>query len=87
MDMREINSTDFKNHLGEFLGLAKDETLMVSKSGKPLAVVMSAEEYEHLQRLEDAYWIARAEAAESRGEWIGHDEAMRSLTERLKRAE
>jgi antitoxin Phd len=87
MDMRQINSTDFKNHLGEFLGLVRDETLMVSKSGKPLAVVMSAEEYEHLQRLEDAYWIARALAAEARGEWIGHDEAMRSLTERLKQAE
>jgi antitoxin Phd len=85
--MREINSTDFKNHLGEFLGLVRAETLMVSKSGKPLAVVMSAEEYEHLQRLKDAYWIARAQSAESRGDWIGHDEAMRTLTERLKQSE
>jgi prevent-host-death family protein len=87
MDMRQVNSTDFKNHLGEFLDLARDEALMVRKSGKPLAVVMSAEEYEHLQRLEDAYWLARAQAAETRGQWVGHDEAMRSMTERLKRAE
>ena len=85
--MRQVNSTDFKNHLGEFLDLARDEALMVRKSGKPLAVVMSAEEYEHLQRLEDAYWLARAQAAETRGQWVGHDEAMRSMTERLKRAE
>jgi prevent-host-death family protein len=82
--MRQVNATDFKNHFGEFLDMAKDEALMVNKSGKPMAVVLSLEEYEHLERLDDAYWIARAQAAEASGEWIGHDEAMRLLTERLK---
>ena len=46
--------------------------------------MMSAEEYEHLQRLEDAYWVARAEAAEARGQWVGHDDALRHLASRLK---
>jgi prevent-host-death family protein len=87
MDMRQVNSTDFKNHLGEFLDMAKDEPLLVNKMGKAAVVVLAADEYEHLQHLEDAYWIARAQAAEERGEWIGHDEAMRVLTERLQRAE
>jgi PHD/YefM family antitoxin component YafN of YafNO toxin-antitoxin module len=58
---------------------------MVRKSGKAVAVVMSADEYDHLQGLEDAYWLARAETAESSGEWVGHDEAIRLLTDRLKR--
>lgn len=85
--MRQVTSTDFKNHFGEFLDLAKDEPIAIGKSGKPVAVVMSAEEFDHLQRLEDAYWIARAEAAEAAGKWIGHDEAMRLLTRKLKRVE
>jgi prevent-host-death family protein len=84
--MREVNSTEFKNHFGEFLDLAHDEPIAVSKSGKPIAVVLSAEEFDHLQKLDDAYWRARAEAAEAKGQWIGHDEAMRLLASRLKRS-
>jgi hypothetical protein len=34
---------------------------------------MYSYEYEHLQRLDDAYWVARAQAPEACGEWIGHD--------------
>jgi len=84
--MRQINSTDFKNHFGEFLDLAKEEPITIGKSGKPVAVMMSIEEYEELQGLEDAYWRARAEAAESSGQWVDPAEAMRVLTSRLKRA-
>ena len=84
--MRQINSTDFKSHLGEFLELAKEEAITIGKAGKPIAVLMAVEEYEELQRLEDAYWRARAEAAEAEGRWVDPDEAMRVLTRRLKRA-
>ena len=84
--MRQINSTDFKNHFGEFLDLAKEEPITIGKSGKAVAVVMSVEGYEALQRLEDAFWKARAEAAEASGEWVDPAEAMRVLTSRLKRA-
>jgi antitoxin Phd len=84
--MRQVNSTDFKNHFGEFLDLAKEEPITIGKSGKPVAVMISVEEYEELQGLEDAYWRARAEAAESSGQWVDPIEAMRVLTSRLKRA-
>jgi len=85
--MREVNATDMKNQFGEFLDLARNEPIGIRKSGKLTAVVISAEEYEHYQKLEDAYWAARAEAAEKRGEWVGHEAAMRVLTDRLKRPE
>ena len=49
--------------------------------------MVSVEEYAHFQKLDDAYWVARAEAAEQRGQWVQHDEAMRLLTDRLKRPE
>lgn len=84
--MRQVNSTDFKTNFGEFVDLARDEPIEVLRGSKPVGVFLSREEYEHLQRLEDAYWAARAQAAEASGEWIGHAEAIRLLTERLKPA-
>lgn len=80
----QVTTTDFKNHLGEYLDMAKEEPVVVRKSGKPIAVVLDATEYEYLQGLEDLYWIARAEAAEVSGQWVSHDEAIRLLSARLK---
>jgi prevent-host-death family protein len=85
MRMRQINAVDFKNSFGEYLDLAKDEPIAVCKSGKPVAVMMSVEEYLALQQLEDAFWKSRAEVAEALGEWVEPAEAMRVLTSRLKR--
>jgi PHD/YefM family antitoxin component YafN of YafNO toxin-antitoxin module len=66
--MRRVNWRDFKEHCDEFLELSKQEPVGILKLGKLLAVMISPEEYEHLQRLDDAYWIGRAHAAEARGE-------------------
>jgi prevent-host-death family protein len=83
--MRQVNATDFKTHFGDFVDLVRDEAIEVRRGSKPVGVFVSPEEYEHLQRLEDAYWVARAAAAEAEGKWIGHEEAMRMLTDKLKR--
>ena len=85
--MRQVNSTDFKTHFGEFVDLVRDEPIEVLRGSKPVGVFLAREEYDHLLALDDAYWIARAQAAEASGEWIGHDEAVRLLTERLKRSQ
>lgn len=61
--------------------------IIVRKSGKPVAVMMSMAEFEHFQRLEDLYWVARAEAAEVSGEWVSHEQAVKLLTERLKQGQ
>lgn len=81
--MQHISSSQFKSQLGEYLSLSRDETIMVQKAGKNVAVVMSPAEYEYLQGLEDAYWIARAESAKADGEWISHDDAVKLLADRL----
>lgn len=83
--MRQVNSTDFKTRFGDFADLVRNEPIEVLRGAKPVGVFVSPEEYAHFQRLDDAYWAARAQAAEAGGEWIGHAEAMRLLTERLKR--
>jgi antitoxin Phd len=85
--MRQVNSTDFKNHLGEFLEIARDEPVQVRRTGRPVAVLISWEEYEHLQSLEDGYWLARAQAAEKSGEFLSHIESIRLLNELLIRSE
>jgi prevent-host-death family protein len=85
--MQHISSSQFKNQFGEFLASSRDEPITVEKSGRPVAVVLSPIEYEHLLRLEDLYWIARAEAAEVAGEWVGHDDAVRLLAGRLRQSE
>jgi PHD/YefM family antitoxin component YafN of YafNO toxin-antitoxin module len=85
--MRQVNSTDFKTHFGDFVDLIREGPIEVLRGAKPIGVFLSRDEYDHLQRLEDAYWLARAEAAEARGQWISHDDAMRMLMDRLKRWE
>ncbi len=62
----------------------RPEHVVADRGGKPVGVFVSRDEYQHLQGLDYAYWIARAEAAEKVGRWLGHDEAMRILMEKLK---
>lgn len=83
--MRQVNSTDFTTHFGEFIDLVREGSIKVLRGGKTVGVFLSPDEYEHFQRLDDAYCAARAQVAETRGEEAGHEEAMRLLTERLKR--
>lgn len=84
--MHRVKSTDFKAHFDEFVDLVREEPIEVRRGGKPLGIFLSPDDYEHFQRLDDAYWTTRAQAAEARGEWIGHDEAMRLLTDRFKQS-
>lgn len=56
--MRQVNSTDFKNHFGEFVDLVRDEPIEVLRGTKAVGVFISRDEFEHLQAIEDAYWGA-----------------------------
>jgi hypothetical protein len=58
--------------------------ILVQRLVKAIAVVLSAVEYEWLQKIEDLYWIARAQASEVAGEWIGHEESVKTLTQQLQ---
>ena len=84
--MKQVNTTYFKNFLDEFLGIAKDEPVIIHKTGKPIAVVLGVAEYEHLQRLHDLYRLALSRLAVTTGERLSEEEVVRLLTERLKPA-
>jgi PHD/YefM family antitoxin component YafN of YafNO toxin-antitoxin module len=83
--LRKVNATDFKMHFGDFVDLVRNEPIEVLRGSKSVGVFVSPDEYEHLQCLDDAYWVARASAAEAQGRWIGHKEALRLLTDNFKR--
>ncbi len=65
--MRAATATDVKNRFGEFLDEARAEPVAVNRNGRNVAVLISWAEYERLTALEDAWWSARAEAAEAGG--------------------
>lgn len=80
--MRTASSTDVKNRFGEFVDAAVAEPLLIRKSGRPVAVMLSVAEYERLSALEDNLLgeMARQALAD---EAVPHDEAVRLLRERL----
>ena len=60
-------ATELKNRLGQYLDACRTEPVEIEKNGRKVAVLMSWEEYTHLTSLEDALWLARAEAASKEG--------------------
>lgn len=62
-----VKATEMKNKLGHYLQVALVEPVVVEKTKRQVAVLMSMKEYERLTKLEDAYWGERAKAAEAEG--------------------
>jgi antitoxin Phd len=80
--MKTASATEVKNKLGQFFDAALAEPVIVEKSGRPSVVILSYSEYERLQAMEDAYWGARAQAAEHTG-WVGPEEVLNRIRDRL----
>jgi prevent-host-death family protein len=84
--MREVNASEAKGRFGEMLDLTRQEPVAISRAGKRVAVMLSAEEYEQLQSLEDIYWGAMAEGAAKLGRFLSPEESMRYLQERMAKS-
>jgi len=80
-----ITATELKNHLGKYLGQSVKEPVIVEKSGRPSAVVLSYEEFERLTECEDHYWAMLAKKAETSG-YLSTEETEKKLKEYAKRA-
>jgi len=65
--MTVFAAKDAKNRFGEMIDTARRAPVDIEKNGRRVAVVMSAEEYDRLTALEDAWWAARADAAKAGG--------------------
>jgi prevent-host-death family protein len=65
--MKSVAAKQAKDEFGALLDTAQREPVTIKKKGRPVAVVMSMEEYARLEALENAYWVARADAAAKEG--------------------
>ena len=53
--MEILNATDAKREFGEVLLKAQNQPVGINKNGKPVAVVVSASEYEELEAIRDEW--------------------------------
>ena len=65
-----FTAKEAKNNFGRLLDEARHSPVAVERNGKPIAVVMSTQEYEEFEARRDAYWGERAKQAEKKG-YIG----------------
>ena len=86
--MRSLTVTEVKAHLNELVDDAESthEQIVITKHGRPAAVIVAAEDLESLQ--ETVYWLSRpgiresvaeAEAAIAAGETVDSDALRRQL--------
>ena len=82
---------DARERFAELLDKTQENPVAIAKQGESVAVVLSMEEYkrlrrieyEHLQRLDDAYWAGRADATLSDDNWLGTEKSAAFMKELL----
>jgi len=76
--VKTVSATEIKNRLGQYLGRVAVEPVAIEKNGRPVAVLLSFEEYELLQRSDDFFWGQAALAAEAEG-FLGVEHSLEYL--------
>lgn len=62
-----FSARDAQRKFGYLLQVAISLPVTIEKHGRPVAVILSSEEFNRLQEIEDSYWIERAKKAEKKG--------------------
>lgn len=65
--MMHFNATQAKLNFGELIDSARHEPVLIDKNGRAAVVVLSSQEYERLQAVEDQYWHLKADMAKRAG--------------------
>jgi len=73
-----FTASDAKNQFGRLLDAARRRPITIEKNGRPVAVVLSLEDYNESERASDAYWGERAEKAR-KGGFLGVKESAEYL--------
>ena len=80
--MKTFAAKEAKNGFGRLLDAAQREPVTIEKKGRPVAVVLSVEDYRRLEELEDVMWAIRAKEAEKEG-YLSAEETEAFLAEAL----
>lgn len=70
--MKTVTSTELKTNTAKILAAAQREPVSIEENGIRIAVMLPQADYERLTKLENNYWLARAQHAEAEG-YIGAD--------------
>ena len=68
--MIAVTVAETKNNLGRVLQQAAKGPITIEEFGSPVAVLVSYDEFERYQTLEDRYWGERAKAAREKGNYL-----------------
>lgn len=74
-----ITATELKTRLGKYLDAARTHPVIVEKTGRKTAVLLSIEEFDRLTQMEDEYWAQKALQAEKEG-YASPEESLKFLT-------
>ena len=80
--MIHFAAREAKNNFGRLLDTARQQPVAIDKQGRPVAVILSNEEYERLEMLEEAFLSLRAQLAKEDG-FIGTEESSKLLDDLL----
>ena len=81
-----VSTQEAKSRLEPLFDKAQATPVAITKQNKPVAVLLSVQAYQHLQRLDDAYWTSRAEENEATGELLSAEES-EAFTQELLNAQ
>lgn len=76
--MSIVKATELKNNLGKYLEASVKEPVVIEEDGRKIAVLVSVEFFENLEKMEEAYWAMRALEAETEG-YLGTDKSLEEL--------
>ncbi len=65
--METFRASDAKNQFGRLLDAVRRSPISIEKLGRPVAIVISPEEYKRLDDIENKYWAIQAKLASSEG--------------------
>jgi len=71
--MKKLNASEAKLHFGEMLDTVQHEPVVIQRSGRDKAVVLSIRDYENI--VEDKYLGEKALKAERKGKYLGKKES------------
>ena len=72
--MKTLPAAEAKNHFGHLIDMAQADIITIEKKGRPVAVMMSIESYQHFEQLEDELWALKAAQADKEG-FLSADES------------
>ena len=81
--MKSFAATEAKHKFATLLDDARLQPITIERHGRPVAVILSPEEYARLESIEDVLLASRADAVIADGDWAGSEASQQALRDIL----